>query len=93
MVRPAKVDPVIAHLESYAYKPRDDEVNAPLTDHMRDEHSPAWARWHMGQTIGDIEDQHYIEHGKLASEEELAADIENDRREESHGFLDSGERF
>jgi hypothetical protein len=72
----------MVHLENYTYKPRDEKVNEPLVDHMRSDHPSAWARWMVGDTLGDIEDQHYIEHGKLTSEAEMAREIEADNRRE-----------
>ena len=75
MRRETTTDGVQRHLDKYPYKPRDNEFNAPLVDHMRDEHVDAWARWMVGDTLGDIEDQHYIEHGMLTGEAEMRREI------------------
>jgi hypothetical protein len=61
----------LAHVEQYAFKPRDPMVNAPLAAHMAAEHPEHYALWVADDTIGDLEDQHYIAHGLLVSDAEL----------------------
>ena len=79
-MRKPRPDPVMVHLEAYAYKRGDDTVNQPLFEHLKEEHPEAWARYSLGATIGDPEDQHYIEHGELTPEPEMIREIEADNR-------------
>ena len=75
MVRKHKPDPVMVHLESYPYRRFGDELNAGLMEHLKEEHTTAWARWSVGNAIGDPEDEHYMEHGKLTTRAEAAREI------------------
>ena len=73
-------DPVMVHLESYPYKRGNDTVNQPLFEHLKEEHPEGWARYSLGATIGDPEDEHYMEHGKLGAEPEMRREIAADLR-------------
>lgn len=63
----------LAHVEQYAFKPHDPVVNAPLATHVAHEHPLAYARWVEDKTVGDLEDEHYREHGLLVSDAEIQA--------------------
>jgi hypothetical protein len=69
----------LAHVESYAFQPRNPEVNAPLAVHMAREHPEHYALWVADKTVGDLEDQHYIAHGLLTTEAELLAALAEER--------------
>src|SRR6266496_4246923 len=69
----------LAHVESYAFKPRHAEVNAPLAVHMAREHPEHYTLWVANETVGDLEDQHYIAHGLLTTEAELLAALAEER--------------
>ena len=70
-----RFESALAHVEQYAYKPHDPVVNAPLAAHMAGEHPDRYAAWLVDDTIGDLEDEHYMAHGLLVSEAELAVMI------------------
>lgn len=63
----------LAHVEAYAFKPHHPVINAPLAAHMADKHPERYAAWLADLTVGDLEDEHYMAHDLLISEEELLA--------------------
>ena len=67
------------HVEQYAYKPRDPVVNAPLIEHMSEEHPVTYAAWIANKTVGDLEDEHYRRHGLLVTDTEIVAALAEGR--------------
>jgi len=63
----------LEHVESFAFKPHSPEVNAPLAAHMASEHPERYAQWVEDNTVGDLEDEHYMAHDLLVTEAELLA--------------------
>ena len=67
------LESALAHVEQYAFQPRNPVVNAPLAAHMAEKHPGRYAAWIADDTIGDLEDEHYLAHGLLISDAELSA--------------------